>query len=259
MSDIEQKDNSIKTSVPETGSYQDLGLFKGNEGLLFAFKKSQKLAAAIYLVTDLISEEEKLRRDLRELSVTLTKDILSSATLRGILPSLRILEIISLLEIASGARLISPMNAGVLKREYEQVLEAVAKVESRLLVPSLTLPEDLLKTETHLSVPSPLPVSTVIERTQLSPSAFPVSSSVSMRKAVSIGQDKGQNSFSGTERSLSILDLIKKSSQALSIKDISTHIRGVGEKTIQRELGGLVARGVLKREGERRWSRYSLR
>lgn len=248
MSDIEQKDNSIKTTVPEVGGYQDLGLFKGNEGLLFAFKKSQKLAAAIYLVTDLISEEEKLRRDLRELSVALAKDILSSVTLRGILPSLRILEIISLLEIASGARLISPMNAGVLKREYEQVLEAVAKAESRLLAPSLTLPEDLLKFETHPSVPSPLPVSTVMERTQ-------TSSGVSVRKDVSIGQ----SSLYGTDRSLSILDLIKKSPQPLSIKDISAHIRGVGEKTIQRELGGLVARGVLKREGERRWSRYSLR
>jgi len=32
----------------------------------------------------------------------------------------------------------------------------------------------------------------------------------------------------------------------------------VSEKTIQRELQALVATGAVKKEGERRWTRYSL-
>ena len=43
------------------------------------------------------------------------------------------------------------------------------------------------------------------------------------------------------------------------IKDIVMSITGCSEKTIQRELSALVAQGVLKKIGEKRWSRYELR
>ena len=43
-----------------------------------------------------------------------------------------------------------------------------------------------------------------------------------------------------------------------SIKDISEVITDCSEKTIQRELNSLIDNGLVKREGERRWSRYSL-
>ncbi|MCK5027052.1 MAG: DeoR family transcriptional regulator [Candidatus Pacebacteria bacterium] len=44
----------------------------------------------------------------------------------------------------------------------------------------------------------------------------------------------------------------------LTIKDITTEITDCSEKTIQRELVSLVKKGILKKTGERRWSRYSL-
>jgi hypothetical protein len=43
-----------------------------------------------------------------------------------------------------------------------------------------------------------------------------------------------------------------------SIKDISEAIGGCSAKTIQRELSDLVQQGVLKKKGDRRWSRYLL-
>jgi len=43
-----------------------------------------------------------------------------------------------------------------------------------------------------------------------------------------------------------------------SIKDISEAIGGCSSKTIQRELSDLVQQGVLKKKGDRRWSRYLL-
>ncbi len=43
-----------------------------------------------------------------------------------------------------------------------------------------------------------------------------------------------------------------------TIKDISEIITDVSEKTIQRELNALIDENVVKREGERRWSKYSL-
>ncbi len=43
-----------------------------------------------------------------------------------------------------------------------------------------------------------------------------------------------------------------------TIKDISEVITDVSEKTIQRELNSLIEKGQVIRQGERRWSKYSL-
>ena len=54
-----------------------------------------------------------------------------------------------------------------------------------------------------------------------------------------------------------ILDIIKSKKEVM-IKDISSHIKDCSEKTIQRELLAMVDAGVLKKLGEKRWSKYSL-
>ena len=42
------------------------------------------------------------------------------------------------------------------------------------------------------------------------------------------------------------------------IKDLTPVIKGCSEKTIQRELATLVDKGIVNKEGERRWSVYSM-
>jgi len=59
------------------------------------------------------------------------------------------------------------------------------------------------------------------------------------------------------DRESKIIEVVRAKVR-VSIKDISDALPGVGEKTIQRALVSLVSRGVLKKEGERRWSRYAL-
>ncbi len=59
------------------------------------------------------------------------------------------------------------------------------------------------------------------------------------------------------ERTKQILSILKTKNVAM-IKDFSSVINGCSEKTIQRLLIELVQNGVLKREGDRRWSRYSI-
>lgn len=58
-------------------------------------------------------------------------------------------------------------------------------------------------------------------------------------------------------RKTSILNFIKQNKE-VAIKDIQNHISDCSEKTIQRELNDLIKDGVLKKEGDRRWSKYSL-
>jgi DNA-binding transcriptional ArsR family regulator len=60
-----------------------------------------------------------------------------------------------------------------------------------------------------------------------------------------------------TDRSARIKTVLEAKPQA-TIKDISDIITDVSEKTIQRELNSLIEKGQVLREGERRWSRYSV-
>lgn len=59
------------------------------------------------------------------------------------------------------------------------------------------------------------------------------------------------------DRQQMILEIIREVGET-SIKDISDNVKGCSEKTIQRELNTLIYDGVLKKVGERRWSKYIL-
>lgn len=61
-----------------------------------------------------------------------------------------------------------------------------------------------------------------------------------------------------TDRADRIKTVLEAKPQA-TIKDIAEVITDVSEKTIQRELNSLIEKGQVVREGERRWSRYSVK
>lgn len=60
-----------------------------------------------------------------------------------------------------------------------------------------------------------------------------------------------------TDRAERIKTVLEAKPEA-TIKDIAEVITDVSEKTIQRELNSLIEKGQVSREGERRWSRYSV-
>src|SRR3989344_3786914 len=66
--------------------------------------------------------------------------------------------------------------------------------------------------------------------------------------AVSVKKNSRQN----------IIIAILKRKKEVMIKDVSPLISGCSEKTIQRELSARVQAGILRKVGEKRWSRYSL-
>ncbi len=61
-----------------------------------------------------------------------------------------------------------------------------------------------------------------------------------------------------TDRAERIKTILEAKPQA-SVKDISEVITDISEKTIQRELNSLIEKGQVIREGEKRWSRYSVK
>src|SRR3989344_4892971 len=70
-------------------------------------------------------------------------------------------------------------------------------------------------------------------------------------------KDFGAVSVKKNSRQGTIITILKRKKEIM-IKDISSIISGYSEKTIQRELMTMVKTGILKKVGEKRWSRYSL-
>ncbi len=95
-------------------------------------------------------------------------------------------------------------------------------------------------------------------------SPLPVSSGAAVRKGAFAARaaarktgKTGSAAMRHKDRRARILALLQ-TRERVSIKDVVREITDCSEKTIQRELAALVAQGVLKKEGERRWSTYTL-
>lgn len=284
------KDNNHRELMSHRNSSGATGHARGHEGSqrfpdtngmeTFSItlpKKCERLATAIYLVTNFLSDIEPMKARLRALSLDFVRD---AASLKSgsygvevnVLEALRanILETLSLLELAFIAGLISEMNFTVLKREYAALRDTIdikkASRESRTdsilgdtffgnsfrgdTTPTLAreTASESLKKEKHetLEVTSKMSLKSIEKSTKNN-----------------VLEDKKQASVRATtnvlkeSRRARILKLVKDNRE-VTIKDIANHFPDLSEKTIQRELVTLVETNVLKKSGERRWSKYTL-
>ena len=69
--------------------------------------------------------------------------------------------------------------------------------------------------------------------------------------------EQKKDGVSSQGRQASILEFISSKGQ-VNIKDISSVIKDCSEKTIQRDLNDMIEKSLIKREGKRRWSTYSV-
>ncbi len=148
-------------------------------------------------------------------------------------------ELVSLLEVSLRGGLVSNMNFSILKSEF------------------IALIEFLDSSTFNLSDTDKKPISKeffAVDESNLSVKDRFSSQSQNV-KDINILRSREQ--FKRSNRQNIILNLLKKKSE-LTIKDISAVIIDCSEKTIQRELNSFITAGVLKRTGERRWSKYSL-
>jgi hypothetical protein len=219
-------------------------------------KKAEKLVAAIYMLTSFFDVKEPMKWRLRELG----NQLLSfSGEPRNI-----VLEIISLLSVGKNANLISDMNFEIIHREFSSLVSQSIALEDIFEKPFLR--EAYSPEETQQSVQKK-----VFEKAPEKHSLY-VASSVSSAPSAPIIRDKpythteqekkdlkefGAVAVKKNSRQSVIIGLLKRKKEIM-IKDVSPLIDGVSEKTIQRELLAMVSQKILKKEGEKRWSRYSL-
>lgn len=249
-------------------------------------QKTQKIVAAVYLVSETISDVDPIRMSIKEESLALLKTIesLNQSDTKDILSvysksSVKVAHVVSLIHIAKLAGSVSVMNADLLLEgltSLHSVLEKkrvsiLKKISSESLVISFiedaegSLPQSVTGEEEMVVKPAaPLvksaqAVVSQYAETMLKPVSQPTllqskESTSFIRKTSGIGVFKARK----TSRRDQILALFVRG-EDMSIKDISTKVRGCSEKTIQRELNTLVFENVIERIGEKRWSRYMLR
>lgn len=219
--------------------------------------KVQRLTQAVYLVTSLINDNEPIKWRLREEAL----DILSDMTLSYDhhvsplykLPGLetvllKVNHLVSFLEVSLTANFVSEMNLSLLKKEYvvlKQSLEEKIKENNvgRFLEGS---PSGFILSESSHPV-----IGETLSHGLNNPDKKPAEY-LKINRLPHKNRDLAKDS----RRSI-ILDFLKGKDWT-SIKDITEAVDGCSAKTIQRELADLVQRGVLKKKGDRRWSRYLL-
>ena len=263
------KDNTAPQTVSDT---RKLAIFENDSDFYVAHKKAEKLAVATYMISNFFTSEEPLKWSLRRVANELVKDTvaLSSASL-AVKDSLvrtlvsKVLELISLYEVAHKAGFISEMNFVVITTELEKTLDLLDKREvSQVGTKNIAFNNNFFSIQVAKEEAS-APKYPAYPQAQTAPVAHVHTPSVSAQNAASqvvktapsfIKDIQNQKDIKDKRQQI-IIALVKKH-RTLTIKGFTGVIKDCSEKTIQRELLALVEKGVLKKEGERRWSTYSL-
>lgn len=207
---------------------------------VFIYKKAERLAKALHLVAPAFRESVALRNRVDEIAIGLVDAaVIASDTARTVLAR-HLLSLSSVLSIARTGQLLSHMNVEVISREVHSLLQEIAAYE-----------------EPRLSLDEAPTLATIAKKAQTNGAPPRAPAAGARRTPVGKGHVKDTSEGHIKDRRETILSVIGDKGRA-SIKDISTLIRGVSEKTIQRELLALVKEGKVAKQGERRWSTYQL-
>ena len=246
----------------QNNNFASISPFGSNHASAYVYKKTEKILVALYLVTNFVPETEPARIYIRNKSLHLLSDTLllksgfrsaGSERVNTIIASIN--EILSLLDVIHAAGFISNMNLEVLKKELISLILFLRSVEDDSSAQSIHIEDSYFDTNTtselkeHFKGHIEKDVIFDIKKTFVKDIK---------RKGQIPSRIKKQSVVikKHLDRREQILSLLKDK-KVVTVKDVSEIILNCGEKTIQRELMALVISGVLKKDGERRWSTYS--
>ena len=292
MDNMLEENKNLKSHVRDVSSPSTLQ--GGDSGWInsksmsfsLTYSKSNKLISALYMVTDIMDKDEPLRSKLRNLGANIISDIHSFNKGQVLTNQInnRVSEVLSFLEIASSIGIISEMNSGILTKEFIELRKSIPEIDPKNEGNWL---EEFMKEDPYLT--SPLikgrNKESVFSKGQIS-TRIGVQKGSTLLKALSDRiPDLSRTNKMGNINNNSLIknsnvDVLKNKRREeiiLVIKDKmknSTNFDGVtiteiksnghealtscGEKTLQRELVSMVLSGVLKKTGEKRWSKYLL-
>lgn len=244
-------------------------LFHNDREFYLAYRKIEHIVSAIFLVTGLIETDVQLKANIREYSLQclgkivalIGKQNVAVADLQSVASN--VLHLSSLLDIGFWSGQVSQMNLSILQKEisstYQTLNDLSTKYKNTYYISSSFFRNDqelLNETKDKKQQPAEMPKRQVTENPVITNKRQNTNTSPNSQ-TIHKGQNNTSPSDSKEHRREAMLNLLRAKSN-LTVKDFTSVVPEYSEKTIQRELLALVEEGIIKKEGERRWSSYSL-
>lgn len=243
---------------------------KDSKAVAYTLEKTSRIVSAILKLASFIDNASNVRKDIEKTAIGLIGDAAafthSDKARRSF--EIGVAKLTALLTTASSVGFISSQNTQILNNELSALLMTTATmgtlsgrayIETDAL--SVEHPQDLFMGESRsttstfkshqIDTPRPFratPTGTVSNRPYQTPTPGEAPREARYVERIQEVQK---------DRRATILGLLQRKDR-INVKDVANIVRDCSEKTIQRELAALVAQGVLKKEGERRWSTYRL-
>lgn len=220
-----------------------------------AYRRAERIVAAVFLLTNHIPETESIRSTIRTAAQGLLAAILGmrdemraseSRSVHALQSTIR--HLISLVRILSVSGFISSQNAATMIDALDELGNFLTASQRSVLSENVTISRDEL-VDVH---------TTTVQRPRVrAASAIKDTSSTGGKNALSDTKMSTGGVADTSVRVQSILDILAAGG-SLGIKDIAANLPEYSEKMIQRELLELTNSGRIHKVGLKRWSKYTL-
>lgn len=252
-----QRTDSVSRSIDQ--HTVRMNPFGENRAADRAYRRAERIAAGISLLTNHIPKDEPVRAHTRSAASLMLSDALKLrdemrsphsqfvAELQG-----RIRYLISLVRIMAVSGFISQQNASTVIEALDELGTYIAAAQRSILSENISLSrEDLVdvrassfRAASGKSLKDTSDIKDVRDTSGVKDSGV-------------VSENKSNSLDVLSVRVQSILEILKVGG-SLGIKDITANLPEYSEKMIQRELLELVSKGKVKKVGLKRWSKYSL-
>lgn len=255
-----EKESSI---VNKFNEYKE---FIKDKQIEFVIKKTERIAYGVYLLSNFIPTTEVLNMDLKKTLHSLLRLVSRFPQTTGIKVShidmvhghLQYLS--SLLSLAFISGYISESNIEIVKNEINYLHKHIEELSTKTASDTghVQIKTDLFVVGHHRnSKPRPEAKESIKDNSEPAARPAPRVSFIKDISKIAVKPIQRATEEPKEDREEKVLGVIRDKG-VISIKDITSVIFDVSEKTIQRTLQTLIDKGQIKKEGERRWAKYRL-
>jgi len=230
-----------------------------------AYRRAERLVAAIHLLTNHIDPEEPIRMVVRQSSVSILSDILSLRDEMRTVGSLKthsieasVRHLISLVRILAVSGFVSFENADVLTDALDDLGAFIETSRRSVLSENIRLSrEELLDVrDTTKESVKDIKDNTFIKDKIVIKDNVEILGNVLYQKDIHTAE--AVTATNRLNRRMEGIIEVLRIGTDMGIKEIGINLPEYSEKMIQRDLAELVARGYVKKIGSLRWSKYML-
>ncbi|MBV9159342.1 MAG: hypothetical protein JO019_01965 [Candidatus Kaiserbacteria bacterium] len=258
----EQKDVTKTDSISRfiDGHHVRTNPFGENRAGDRAYRRAERIAAALHLLTKHIDDNEPVTKSLKLGSIELLEQILqlrdemrANQSSSFVAAQSKIRHLISLIRVLTVSGRVSIQNASIMVEALDELGNFLTVSQRSMMSESVTVSrEDLLDLRGG-SLKSTGPSSA----TKDIKDSITVTETKSVTATSVMTNNTAESNGHVSARSRNIIDVLRTGGM-MGIKDVCANLPEYSEKMIQRELAELVEAGQVKKIGLKRWSKYSI-